>query len=143
MIPFSYVGPEDRFDHWHEVTCRNFSHTECRAIPDDCFTATVDAQPFDSLVFSDISSRIGGGKKLSLQREPAHIRKDGHEEFFLWIGREGATMFEQQGRAVTLGPGEIMLMDQTKPFRLEFCGVSTTSLIIAERSFVDKQAAVD
>ena len=61
MIPFSYVGPEDRFDHWHEVTCRNFSHTECRAIPDDCFTATVDAQPFDSLVFSDISSRIGGG----------------------------------------------------------------------------------
>ena len=54
MIPFSYVGPEDRFDHWHEVTCRNFSHTECRAIPDDCFTATVDAQPFDSLVFSDI-----------------------------------------------------------------------------------------
>ena len=136
MIPFSYVGPEDRFDHWHEVTCRNFSHTECRAIPDDCFTATVDAQPFDSLVFSDISSRIGGGKKLSLQREPAHIRKDGHEEFFLWIGREGATMFEQQGRAVTLGPGEIMLMDQTKPFRLEFCGVSATSLIIAERSLL-------
>lgn len=134
MMPFASVGPEDGFDHWHQVTCRNYSHTECRAIPDECFKATVVTQSLGQLVFSNISSRVLGGKELGLQREPAHIRKDGREEFFLWIGREGVTMLEQHGRVATLRPGEIMLLDQTKPFKLVFGEISASTLIIVDRS---------
>lgn len=133
MIPFASVGPEDGFDHWHQVTCRNYSHTECRAIPDECFSATVTTQSFGKLILSNISSRIRGGNELGLWREPAHIRKDGREEFFLWVGREGTTMLEQHGRVATLLPGEIMLMDQTKPFKLVFGEIAATTLIIVDR----------
>jgi len=134
MIPFASVGPEDGFDHWHQVTCRNYSQTECRAIPNDCFTATVATQSFGKTIFSNISSHTRGGKTLEVKRNPAHIRKDGREEFFLWVGREGRTMLEQHGRVATLLPGEIMLMDQTKPFKLVFGEVSATTLVIVERS---------
>ncbi|MCI2809900.1 helix-turn-helix domain-containing protein [Eoetvoesiella caeni] len=133
MIPFASVGPEDGFDHWHQVTCRNYSHTECRAIPDECFSATVTTQSFGKLILSNISSRIRSGNELGLWREPAHIRKDGREEFFLWVGREGKTMLEQHGRVATLLPGQIMLMDQTKPFKLVFGEISATTLIIVDR----------
>lgn len=133
MMPYTSVGPEDGFDHWHQTTCRNYSHTECRAIPDECFSATVTTQSFGKLILSNISSRIRGRSGFDLWREPAHIRKDGREEFFFWVGREGTTMLEQHGRVATLLPGQIMLMDQTKPFKLVFGEISATTLIIVDR----------
>tara|TARA_A100000171_G_C2134955_1_gene149500 strand:- start:648 stop:1592 length:945 start_codon:yes stop_codon:yes gene_type:complete len=133
VISFASVGPQDGFEHWHHATCRNYSHTECQRIPDKDFSATVASQAFGNLVFSHISSHIRNGRQLTVRRERSHIRKDGREEFFLWVGRHGKTIFEQHGRLTALEPGEVMLMDQTKPFKLVFGEVSSATMIIADR----------
>lgn len=134
MISFASVGPGDGFDHWHQVTCRNYSLTECRAIPDKDFHATVEVQAFGGLIFSNISSHVQGGAALAVQRRMADIRRDGREEFYFWVGRAGSTLLEQQGRVATLGPGDIALLDQARPFNLAFGDVSAATMIIVDRS---------
>ena len=51
------VRPNDGFDHWHQVTCRSYSMTECRRIDNRHFRARVSMHSFGAFSLSEISSR--------------------------------------------------------------------------------------
>ncbi|HGU6747898.1 MULTISPECIES: helix-turn-helix domain-containing protein [Enterobacteriaceae] len=127
------VRPDDSFDYWHQVTCRNFSVTNCRAIPDQDFSGQVTSQQIGGLAFSDISSHIGGGHNLVIKREPVHIRRDGRQEVFLWLCHGGSIGFAQQGLNTMVRSGDLFIMDQTQPFTLSFSAYSSATLLIADR----------
>lgn len=127
------VRPDDSFDYWHQVTCRNYSVTNCRAVPDKDFSGQVASQQIGGLAFSDISSRIGGGRELVIKREPVHIRRDGRQEVFLWLCHGGSIGFAQQGLNTMSRPGDMFIMDQAQPFTLVFGAYSSATLLIADR----------
>lgn len=114
------VKPGDGFEHWHQVTCRDFSTTECRRVPDRGFRAGVTIRPFGPLVLNDIWSATAAETPIEVSRAPADIRKDPRDYFMLWLPLAGETTFAQDGREARMSAGDLMLHDQAQPFTLAF-----------------------
>ena len=114
------VKPGDTFDHWHQVTCRNFSLTESNRISNKQFCARISLRKFGRLGFSEIWSATSADDFIRVSRGDADIRRDQRDYFALWLALAGRTTFAQGGREAHLGPGDLMLHDQTQPFTLEF-----------------------
>lgn len=139
MNSYEGVRRGDGFDRWHYVTCRNYSLTESRVIPDSLFEATVTVRPFGALAISRISSKVAGSTQLCVTRAQREIRRDQRDDYFIWVAREGAVMFEQNGRSVTLGPGDLMLHDQSRPFKLAFSHTAAATMITVPRDLLNQR----
>ena len=137
MGPYDDVNPGDGFERWHQVTCRNYSLTECRPVPDSAFDASVVVRPFGGLAISRIGSTVRGGARLCVTRGSDEIRRDQRDDYFLWLAREGAILFEQKERSVVLRPGDLMLHDQARPFTLAFSETAAATMIIVPRSLME------
>lgn len=133
MTPYEDVLPGDPFERWHQVTCRNYSVTECRSVRDHAFSAKVQVRPFGDLAVSQISSRVSHGVDLKVTRGSREIRKDYRDDFLIWVSRHGTTTLEQGGRCTQLHAGDIMLHDQAAPFSLAFSQHSVALMIIVPR----------
>jgi AraC-like DNA-binding protein len=114
------VKPGDCFDHWHQVTCRNYSVTECRPVVNQKFRAQVSIRKFGALVLSDISSETPPDDLIKVDRAPAHIRKDYRDDFQVWLALDGEAVFAQDGREARMQRGDLVLHDQAQPFALGF-----------------------
>ncbi len=114
------VTPGDPFAHWHALTCRSYSVTECRAVPDRQFRARVSIGALGPLAVSDIASTVTGDEPIRVTRGPADIRRDGRDDFMIWQALAGDTAFAQGGRRVRMRHGDILLHDQAQPFALQF-----------------------
>ncbi|WP_051236253.1 helix-turn-helix domain-containing protein [Ottowia thiooxydans] len=133
MTAYDDVLPDDPFERWHQVTCRNYSVTECRAVRDHSFSAQVKVRPFGDLVISQISSQVSPGVELKVTRGRREIRKDYRDDFLVWVGGSGTTMLEQGGRSTQLGAGDMILHDQAAPFNLTFSQRSAAAMITVPR----------
>jgi AraC-like DNA-binding protein len=114
------VKPGDCFDHWHQVTCRSYSVTECRPVVDQNFRAQVAIREFGTLVLSDISSATSPDDLIEVDRTPGHIRKDYRDDFQVWLAMDGEAVFAQNGREARMRRGDLVLHDQAQPFALRF-----------------------
>lgn len=141
MTSYDDVKPGEGFDRWHHATCRNYSLTQCRAIPDASFEASVTVRPFGALAISRISSKVSDGARLCVTRTEREIRRDQRDDYFIWIAREGAVMFTQYDRTVKLGPGDLMLHDQARPFKLAFSETAAATMVTVPRALLDLRIA--
>jgi AraC-like DNA-binding protein len=114
------IKPGDNFEHWHQITCRNFSQTESNRISDNHFRACVSLREFGPLSFSEIWSSTLADDLIRVTRSSGDIRKDPRDYFMLWLALAGKTVFAQGGREAQIGAGDLMLHDQTQPFTLKF-----------------------
>jgi AraC-like DNA-binding protein len=114
------VKPGDSFEHWHQVTCRNFSLTESSRPSAKEFCAQVSLREFWRLGLSEISSSTPSDRLVRVTRSPSDIRRDPRDYFMLWFGLGGETAFVQGGHETQILAGDLMLHDQTQPFSLEF-----------------------
>lgn len=130
------VQEGDSFEHWHEVTCRNYSVTQCRPPRSKGFSATVSGHALGRLVMSEIASSITGETPLRVTRSASDARKDGRDDFLLWLARAGSVTFEQQDRSVRLVEGDLMLHDQAYPFSLAFSKQSASTMVTIPRDFL-------
>lgn len=112
--------PKDSFEHWHQVTCLNYSTTDCEVVDDANFDGKIEVKSLGGLFISDIVACTVPDNPIRVTRRGAHIRKDGRDDFLLWLTLEGAATFAQNDRAAHLRAGDLMLHDQTQPFVLEF-----------------------
>lgn len=133
MTAYEDVLPDDTFERWHQVTCRNYSVTECRPVRDSAFSAEVKVRPFGELAISRISSQVGPDVDLKVTRGHREIRRDYRDDFLIWIGGTGTTILEQSGRCVQLHAGDLSLHDQATPFSLSFGQRSAATMIIVPR----------
>ncbi|NYT67351.1 helix-turn-helix domain-containing protein [Pusillimonas noertemannii] len=141
MNAYDTVNPGDGFERWHHATCRNYSHTEAQSLSEPGFSASVAVHRFGRLAISRNSSLVPGAGQWRVTRGPSDIRRDHRDDFFLWIGRGGTVALEQQGRAVTLQAGDLMLMDQARPFTLTFGQTSAYTIVIVSRELMQSHLA--
>jgi AraC-like DNA-binding protein len=107
----------DSFDHWHQVTCRNYAVSESRRDLNEAFGARISSQPFGPLVLTDAASSMGA---TQLDRGPVEIRKDPRDHFMLFLVTDGEIGIAQDGREARAQTGDLFLYDETRPLILEF-----------------------
>jgi len=112
--------PNDSFEHWHQVTCLNYSTTDCWRADDANFGGRIDVKSLGTLLISDIVACTSPDNPIRVTRRGSHIRKDGRDDFMLWLTLEGTATLSQGDHAAHMRPGDLMLHDQTQPFVLEF-----------------------
>lgn len=132
MLRASYInkancGPE--FDHWHNMTCRQFSITECDIPNEPDFSGSVQSWNFGALTFGDVSARTRD-RHLPLVRSASDIRSDPRDHFMLFLIQSGEIGFLQSDRSATAKPGDIVLYDQARPFTVDFMG-DARGLVVA------------
>lgn len=76
------VEDGDSFEHWHQVTCRDYSVSEALRDRSETFGARITSRPFGPLVVTDASSRMGAAR---LDRGKAEIRNNSREHFMLFL----------------------------------------------------------
>jgi len=111
----------DCFEHWHQVTCRNYSTTEYRRPVSGPFKGRISARPFGALTVSDVSSSFSD-YGIEVTRGSGEIRKDPRDHFMLYLVCRGEVGIDQDGRAARIGAGDLVIYDQAQPFTLEFGG---------------------
>ncbi len=114
----SAVREEDGFDHWHQVTCRNFSLSECQWSSHQAFRARISSRQFGPLALSDAHGLHV--EDIRMTRGPAEIRKDQRDHFMLYLVLNGQIDLAQDGRQTSALAGDLFLYDQTMPFSLDF-----------------------
>ena len=112
------VKDGDCFDQWHQVTCRNYSLSECNRISDHPFRAQIASRMFGALTLSDGCSLSPNVTQLN--RGSAEIRKDSRDHFMLYLVLRGEIELTQDGREARARSGDLFLYDQTQPFSLLF-----------------------
>ena len=112
------VKAGDRFDQWHEVTCRNYSLSECRRTSDHPFRGQLTSRIFGALAISD--GRSLSPDQIRLSRGPVEIRRDARDHFMLYLVLRGEVGIAQDGREACARSGDLFLYDQTQPFKLDF-----------------------
>ncbi|MFC4964690.1 helix-turn-helix domain-containing protein [Alcaligenes sp. GCM10023179] len=133
MTAIIAVKPGDSFEHWHEVTCRQFSQTECSQIARPQFQARVTLTSFGGLGLSSIWSVTPQGEAIRVSRRQADIRKDQRDCFMLWLMLDGHIQLSQDGRYVSLGAGDLVLQDQSRPFDLELGSLANAAMVMIPR----------
>ncbi|HEV2101081.1 MAG TPA: helix-turn-helix domain-containing protein [Stellaceae bacterium] len=111
LLSTTDLHPRDRLDYWVDELSRNVTAVGCEP---------VRGQPFFGEIRSDAIGCIGGMTYSSIaqtfgQRRPADF-------FTLGVQLEGHGFASGAGRDVELHPGELMLYDASRPFRLTFGG---------------------
>lgn len=132
MLQSSYInkGNSDAgFDRWHNMTCRQFSTTECDIPNEPGFTGSVESWKVGALTFGNVSAKAPD-RQLPLVRSAPDIRSDPRDHIMLVLVQSGEIGFLQSDRAARAKPGDIVLYDQASPFTVDFMG-DARSLIVA------------
>lgn len=136
MKALTAVDSSDGFEHWHHVTCRQFSTTQCRSIVERNFQARITAREFGALKIHNYLSTTPPDDLITVSRRQPDIRTDHRDHFQLWVMLDGRTSLAQQGRAVQIGAGDIMLQDQSLPFDLELGHLAHAHMVLIPRSLI-------
>ncbi|WP_042268891.1 AraC-like ligand-binding domain-containing protein [Paraburkholderia heleia] len=104
-----------RIDFWREMILRLFADVQIAAIQKQDFVGHVRSQKCDRLRLSDIQS-----SDQTVNRRYNHARAEYEDKYFAILMLEGTQSVEQDGKVVTLKPGDFALYDATRPHFLTF-----------------------
>lgn len=111
------VEAGDSFEHWHQVTCRDYAVSEALRDSSDAFGARISSQPFGPLLLTDASSSMGAAW---LDRGSSDIRKDSRDHFMLFLVTDGEIGIAQDGLEARAQTADIFLYDEARPLILAF-----------------------
>jgi AraC-like DNA-binding protein len=123
MHNIAAIQDNDCFEHWHELTCRNYSITEYRRPVIGPFRGKIAARRFGALTVSDVHSSFSDCG-VEVTRGSGDIRKDPRDHFMLYLVSCGTVGIDQDGRSARVAAGDLFVYDQAQPFKLEFGGYS-------------------
>jgi len=122
--------PIDSFEQWHQITCREYSLSECKWNPDGDFRERLVSRTFGPIAISDALSLSRG--EIRLDRGSSEIRKDSRDHFMLVLVLRGEVDVTQDERATKARSGDLVLYDQTRPFSLTFRPAQTRRVILVD-----------
>jgi len=114
------VKPGDGFDHWHQVTCRSYSLTQCRHDADRGFRAAITIREIGALSISELFTLPSAGDPIRATRRSCDIRQDPRDYYMLWLLLDGRIGLAQNGNTTLMQPGDLFFYDQSRPFELSF-----------------------
>lgn len=139
MRAFTAVKSGDGFELWHQVTCRQFSVTQCRSVVERDFRAQISMREFGALGIFDYLSQTPPDDLITVTRRPADIRKDHRDHFQLWLMLAGQSSLAQQDRTARVETGDLMLQDQSLPFDLELGQLAHALMVVIPRSLLSSR----
>ncbi len=111
------VPPSKRLDYWRQMIGKIFARFEfdCKPIPEDEFYASVTNCSTDRLEIYDIR---GSAHVVRLTSD--YAKKDHHQAICITLLVEGEGSFSQDGRSNRIHPGDLQLLDMSRPFEIRF-----------------------
>jgi len=123
------VHPRDRVACWVDGLCDTIVHVDCEPQSD---------QPFFGKMCADSAGEIRCATYSSvaqiITRSPRKIGHRPADMFTLGVQLAGHSFGSQDGRDVAVRPGDLVLYDMTRPFRLTFSGSFVRTTLIFPRA---------
>ena len=115
------VDPPDRLAAWRELVNRVFLPLAitplARGDRSGAFRASVTGRGLGGVQVWLIE-----GSPMSAVRARPHIEASGDDDYLLALHVQGSAHGAQDGREVTLGPGDFALFDSSRPYSISFTG---------------------
>jgi hypothetical protein len=109
------ISPRDRLAYWVDAVCDTFVHLDCEPQSN---------RQFFGEIRSDVAGNIHVGTVAStgqlVIRSQRQISRDPADICLINVQLSGHSMVGQDGRDATLRPGDFVLYDSTRPYRLTF-----------------------
>jgi AraC-like DNA-binding protein len=107
------------FEHWHHLTCHNYSITDYERPVSGPFEGRIAARRFGALTVSDVAATYSDCT-MRVVRGASELRRDPRDHFMVFLVCRGDVNVAQDGRTAQLGSGDLVIYDQAHPFTLEF-----------------------
>src|SRR6516225_12255735 len=123
------VHPRDRLAYWVDGLADAIVHLDCEPRSDEPFVAEIRADSAGEVRCATYSSvaQIATRSPRKIARRPADV-------FTLGVQLAGYGFASQDGRDLALRPGDLVLYDMTRPFRLIFSGSFVRTTLIFPRA---------
>ncbi|EHR01591.1 DNA-binding domain-containing protein, AraC-type [Bradyrhizobium sp. WSM471] len=118
------VHPRDRFDYWHSVACKEI--VEHESFPDSRahFEAEIEVGSVGALDLVAFQN-----SPLKVEHAQAHISRMSSDQLLFCRETSGLVSVEQDGRQITLHPGDMTLLDPALPYSAKFSEDSRTLVL--------------
>ncbi len=114
-----------RIEFWREMILRLFADVQIAAVQKDDFFGRVRQRKCDKLRISDIHA-----SEQAVTRRFRQARSEYEDKYFAVLMLEGSQSVEQDGKIVTLRPGDFAVYDATRPHHLQF-GQSWREIVVS------------
>lgn len=129
------VRPHDGLSFWREAVCEAVLNVAPQA-PGEAFRASLSGQAFGPLRFASFSST-----GHFIVREKSHVNRASDDHYLVSLQQRGRSGLEQgDDDPCWLAPGEIGIVDGTRPFRVSFPGAVSRLLAVVPRQRVEARA---
>lgn len=126
------IKPQDRFDYWHEVACKNIVLHDSWPANRNVFCAELGA-----VQLRDVRLILFQNSPMSIVHDENHARLADGDEIFVCRQMAGALQLEQVNRELVLHPGDITFLDPTLPYRGRFFSGSSLLVVKVPRRTLD------
>jgi AraC family transcriptional regulator, positive regulator of tynA and feaB len=123
------VHPRDRVASWVDGLCDTIVHVDCEPRSDQPFFGKMRADSAGGIRCATYSSVA-----QIVTRSPRKIAHRPADMFTLGVQLAGHGFGSQDGRDLALRPGDLVLYDMTRPFRLAFSGSFVRTTLIFPRA---------
>jgi AraC-like DNA-binding protein len=108
------VAPREQFAFWREAVCEAVLNVATEH-PGDDFFGDITCSLYGDLRFAAFASTAH-----DVVRRPAHIGRSRDDHYLVSLQRGGTSRMFQGHDSCELRPGDVGLVDGTRPFRVEF-----------------------
>jgi AraC-like DNA-binding protein len=123
------VPPRDRLALWVDAVCDNLVHVDCEPRRDQLFSGQLRIDVVSLFRVATITSTAA-----LVTRSPRQIARDAVDNFVLAIHQAGDATMIQYGRDAVPKPGDLVLHDMTRPWRIHIGGDFTQTLLLFPRT---------
>ncbi len=113
LIQTNHLPARERFAYWREMVLRLPVPVDVRCADQADFLAQLRTADLGALNFLSLSSRT----PCEFRRTPSLIRRSDPEAYRLVLNVEGHAAIVHDNRDVSLHPGDLMLLDTSRPVR--------------------------
>ncbi|PRX32882.1 AraC family transcriptional regulator [Paraburkholderia sp. BL18I3N2] len=114
-----------RIEFWREAILRLFADVQIAAVQKADFFGQVRQRKCDKMRISEISAG-----EQAVTRRYRQARDEYEDKYFAVLMLEGSQSVEQDGKIVTLHPGDFAIYDATRPHHLRF-GQSWREIVVS------------
>lgn len=118
------VHPRDRFDYWHSVACKEIVEHESSPASRASFEAEIEVGSLGGLDLVAFQN-----SPLTVEHGHAHVSRKSSEQLLFCRETSGFLNVEQDGRQITLHPGDMTLLDPALPYSAKFSEGSRTLVL--------------
>ncbi len=128
------VAPREGLSFWREAVCQAVLNVNAAA-PSARFEASISGQNFGVLRFAAFTAT-----PHQIVRTQKHVSRAGEDTCLISLQRHGRSRMTQGEHALDLDPGEIAILDGTRPFNVVFPDRVSRVLAVVPRAMLDSRA---